>query len=454
MQVTQLSAEGLKREFKVTVPAGDIESRVHARLSRIAQTVKVPGFRPGKVPMALLKRQYGRTVMGEVLEEAVNEGSKRALDDGQLRPALQPRIQVTAFDEGKDLEFQMALEVLPEVPPVELESLALTRLRAEVAEETLDKAIARLLEANQSFAEPAEPRGAQAGDRLTLDFEGFVDDQPFDGGKAQGFPLVLGKGMLIPGFEEQLIGALPGSAHTVNVTFPDDYGNEALRGKPARFEVKVQKVEAPVETVLDDAFAQRFGVESAQALRQQVKDRIAQEYAQAARLKLKRQLLDQLAERCRFEVPVGMVDLEFDAIWKQLEEEMKRTGQSFGEGAESEAAMRAEYRAIAERRVRLGLVLSDIGTKNQVQVEGKELQQAVLAQARRFPGQERQVFEFYQKNPQALEQLRAPLFEDKVVDLIATRARVEERLVTPEELTREDEDEAGATAAPEAQAAS
>ncbi|MFO1068182.1 MAG: trigger factor [Geminicoccaceae bacterium] len=447
MQVTQVAADGLKREFKVVVPAGEIESRVKSRLERLVKTVRVPGFRPGKAPLSLLKKQYGRAVMGEVLEEAVDQGSRQALEDGSLKPALRPKVEVTSFDEGKDLEFNLGVEVLPEVPAVELEGISLTRLVAEPEDERVEKGIENLAKARTKYAAPAEPRPAADGDQVVIDFEGFVDGVAFEGGKGEAFRLNLGSGTFIPGFEAQLVGAAAGEARDVNVTFPADYGKAELAGKAATFKVKVSEVLAPEAVTVDDAWATSLGFEDLADMRKHFRERVGREFANAGRLRLKRALLDHLAAAHDFPVPTGMVDLEFDAIWKQLTDEMQRTGQTFeGEGQTEEQA-KAEYRAIAERRVRLGLILSDIGTKNEVRVEPQELQQAVIAQAQRFPGQERQVFEYFQKNAAALEQVRAPLFEDKVVDFIIARAKVEEKTVTPEELLRDPEDEAADAAA-------
>jgi trigger factor len=450
MQVTEVAAEGLKRQYKVVVPAGEIESRVQTRLKKLVQTVRVPGFRPGKAPISLLKKQYGRAVMGEVLEEAVDEGSRQAIDGNSLKPALRPKVEVTAFDEGKDLEFSLGVEVLPDVPSVDLDAIALTRQVASPDAARVAEAVENFARSRQKFTAPAEPRPAREGDQLVIDFEGSIDGVPFDGGKAEGFKLVLGRGTFIPGFETGLIGAEAGSERTVEATFPETYGEPKLAGKAASFKVKVNEVLAPEPLTVDDAWAKELGFDDLKAVREVFAERFGQELKAASRNRLKRALLDHLAGVCAFEVPPGMVELEFEAIWKQLTEEMQRTGQTFEAVGETEEKARADYRDIAERRVRLGLVLSDIGTKNEVKVEPQELQQAMIAEAQRFRGQERQVFELYQKNPAALEQLRAPLFEDKVVDFIVARAKVEELSVTPEELLRDPDDDAkpAETAAP------
>ena len=440
MQVTQVSAEGLKHHLKVVVPAADIESKVSERLNGLAKTARLPGFRPGKAPVALLRKQYGRSVVGEVLEKSIDEGSKKAIADNQLRPALQPKVEVTSFDDGKDLEFDVHVENLPDPPEVDFASIELTRYDAEIAPEVVQKALDDIVKGNLPYEVPVEARPAQDGDRVTIDFSGTIDGVAFDGGTGKDMPVVLGSGTLVPGFESQIVGSTVGDQKTIKVDFPADYGAENLRGKAATFDIQVNKIEGPGEVVLDDEFAKKLGQESVEKLNDAVRQRFAVEYGRATRMKLKRALLDVLAERHSFEVPAGMVTMEFDAIWRQLTSEMERASQNFADEGKSEDEAKDEYRKIAERRVRLGLLLSDIGTKNDIKVENKELQQAMIAQAQRFPGQARQVFEFYQKNPNALEQLRAPIFEDKVVDFILSAAKVETQTVTPEELMKEDDE--------------
>jgi trigger factor len=452
MQVTELSAEGLKREYKVVVQAAEIEHQVAHRLEELKGRIRMPGFRPGKVPVALLRKQYGRSVMGEVLEQAVNQGSQKAIADHELRPALRPKIEVTAFDEGTDLEFTMALEVLPEVPEVDLKRIELVRLVAEVSDEALARSLDQFAKRFQEYAPPAEPRPSRTGDRLIIDFEGRIDGEVFEGGKAEDFPLVLGSGFMLPGFEEQLTGVEAGAEVTLDVTFPESFPNPDLAGKPATFVVKVEKVEEPKPLVLTDDLAIGQGFDDLGALKTAVRDGIAREYAQVSRARLKRALLDRLAESCRFEVPAGMVALEFEAIWKQVREEMERTNEALPEG-KSEDDLKEEYRSIAERRVRLGLILSDIGQKNELKVEQHELNHAIMDQARRYPGQEQKVLDFFRNNPAALEQLRAPIYEDKVVDFIFQLANVSERKVSPEELMAEPDEGSGAAGAGEPSAA-
>jgi trigger factor len=437
MQVTELSAEGLKREYKVVVQAAEIEDRVAHRLEELKGRVRIPGFRPGKVPLSLLRKQYGRSVMGEVLEQALNHGSQKAIADHELRPALRPKIEVTSFDEGADLEFTMALEVLPEVPEVDLKKIELTRPVAEVKDETLARSLDNFARRFQEYEPPAEPRPSRTGDRLIIDFEGRIAGEPLEGGKAQDVPLVLGSGFMLPGFEDRLTGVEAGAEVTVDVTFPDDYPNADLAGKPASFAVAVKEIAAPKPLLLDDDLAKRQGFDGLDALRNAIRDSFAREYAQISRARVKRALLDHLAENYRFQVPAGMVDLEFEAIWKQLKQEMERGGEALAEG-KSEDELKDEYRAIAERRVRLGLILSDVGQKNELKVEQHELNAAIMEQARRYPGQEQKVLDFFRNNPAAVEHLRAPLYEDKVVDFILQMATVSERQVSPEELMADD----------------
>lgn len=465
MQVTELSADGLKREYKVIVQAQEIEDRVSGRLDELSRTIRMPGFRPGKVPVALLRKQYGRSVMGEVLEQAVNQGSQQAISDHELRPALRPKIEVTSFDEGADLEFTMALEVLPEVPKLDLKAIALRRPIAEVGEEALARALDNFAERFRDYAPPAELRPSQSGDRVIIAFDGKVDGLPFEGGHAEDFPLVLGSGMMVPGFEDQLIGRQVGDDVTVEVTFPAEYGHPALAGKAASFAVHVEEIGAPQPVELTDDLAKGQGFDDLAAMKKTLREGMEREYARLSRLRVKRALLDHLASSCKFDVPSGMVELEFESIWQQLKAELARERpehhdhdhdhdhdhehdhdhdheHEHGEHAdEPDEATRSEYHDIAERRVRLGLILSDIGQANDLKVEPSELNAAVLDQARRYPGQEQRVLDFFKNTPQAIEQLRAPIYEDKVVDFVLQMADVTDQVVTPEELVKDPDDE-------------
>lgn len=441
MQISEVAAEGLKREYRVVCSAGEIEERVGRRLQELSKTVRLPGFRPGKVPLSLLRKRYGSSVLGEVLEQVVEEGSRRVVSENELRPALRPKIEVTSFEEGKDLEFRLDLEVLPEVPEVDLSAIELVRYVAEPDEERVRKSLENLAEARRTYAPPAEPRPAREGDQVVIDFVGYRDGEPFEGGSASDLPVVLGSGSLLPGFEEALVGKSAGEEFEITLTVPEDHPNRQLAGRTVVFRGTVKEVREPQPVAIDDELAKAYKHESLADLEKTLRERLAEEYRRRSRERMKRQLLDWLAEHCRFEVPQGMVDLEFESIWKQLQEEMQRTGSTFENMGHSEEELRAEYRAIAERRVRLGLLLSDIGTKNQITVEPQELQQAILREAQRYRGREREVIELYRNHPQLLEQLRAPIFEDKVVDFIFELARIREEKVSVDELFREPDEE-------------
>lgn len=442
MQVQEVAAEGLKREFKVTVAASEIDEQVDVRIKKMSKTAKMAGFRPGKVPVKILKKQYGRSVMGEVLEKAVEDGSKQAIDENNLKPALRPKIEVTSFDQGQDLEFKIDLEVLPDVPEVDLKAIELVRPVAPVEESRIDETINRLAQGQKSYKPIEEARPAANDDQVVIDFTGSVDGEEFEGGKAEDFELVLGAGTMIPGFEDGIAGMNAGDEQVIDVTFPEPYGNADLAGKAAKFAIKLKEIRAGDAVAIDDEFAKTVGAESVEDLTTKVRERFEGEHKSMSRARVKRALLDVLAERYVFDVPKGMVDLEFEAIWKQLEAEMERTGQKFGdESGQTEEEARTEYGAIAERRVRLGLILSDVGTKNEVTVEAQELQAEMINQARRHPGQEKEVFDYFKNTQGALEQLRAPLFEDKVVDFILELAQIKDEEVSLDELMRDPDDE-------------
>jgi trigger factor len=447
MQITETTADGLKHEFKVTIGAADIQRRVETRLNEIGRQVRLPGFRPGKVPLTVLKKRYGPSVMGEVIERAVNDSSSEAMREHKLRPALQPKVEIVSFNEGTDLEYKLAVEVLPEFVPMNFGELKLERLRPEVPDQEIDAALERMAK-QQRKDEPAD-RAAAQGDIVVIDFKGSIDGAEFPGGSAEGHRLELGSGSFIPGFEEQLVGAAAGEHREVEVNFPAEYGAQDLAGKTAKFAVDVKEVRAPLPQPIDDSLAEAVGMENLQALRDAVRAQIERDYAGIAQQRLKRQLLDRLAERHDFPVPQGMVDIELDVIWKQFEAERERAKQSGGREPEdglSDDEIKAEYRAIAERRVRLGLLLSEVGRNNNIQVTQEEINRALGEEMRRYPGHERQVMDYYRKQPGALDNLRAPLFENKVVDYILEIAEVTDRSVAPSELLKEDEDEADAVA--------
>jgi trigger factor len=425
------------------VPAADIEQRVTTRLTEIGRSVRLPGFRPGKVPMTVLKKRYGSAVMGEVLERAVNDTSGEALREQNLRPALQPKVEITAFNEGTDLEFKLAVEVLPEIQPMDFSELKLERLKPEVPEEEVKEALERVAQ-RQRKSEVVE-RAAETGDVVVIDFKGSVDGKEFPGGTAEGYSLELGTKSFIPGFEDQMVGAKAGETRTVSVTFPEDYGAADLAGKPASFEVKVKEVRALQPQAIDDSLAQAVGLEKLDELRLSLSEQIERNYDDVARQRLKRTLLDRLAERHAFAVPEGMVDIEFGAIWRQFEQErvrQKSAGEPEAAEPINEEELKTEYRGIAERRVRLGLLLAEVGRSHNISVTADEINRALTDRARQFPGQERRVIEYYRNHPEAIDQIRAPMFEDKVIDFILERAEVTERRVPVAELLKDDEDEA------------
>ncbi|HTR85807.1 MAG TPA: trigger factor [Reyranella sp.] len=432
MQVTELSADGLKRQFKIVVPAGDLSAKVDERLSELAQTAQLPGFRKGKVPVGLLKKQYGQALYGEALEAAVNQSTAKAIEDRGLKPALQPKVDLKSLEEGKDVEFEVAVEVLPEIGKLDFSTVELERLKAVVPEKDVEEALERIAKSNREQKPVDPPRPAQKGDALKLDFVGSVDGVEFPGGKADDYVLELGSGQFIPGFEDQLVGAEIGKPLDVKVTFPAEYGNQELANKDAVFKCTVKEIREFVDRPVDDELAKKNNFESLDLMRKAVSERIGQDYSQVSRSMVKRQLLDKLADQHKFAVPEGLVDNEFNAIWQRVEE-AKKAGQKL---EDDEEKMKKEYREIAERRIRLGLLLADVGRSNGIDVTPEELNQAVMREAMRYPGQERQVLEFYGKNPQLKEQLRAPIFEEKTVDFILELSKVSEKQVTPEELLK------------------
>jgi trigger factor len=435
MNVTETAHEGLSRSWRVVVPATEIGANVDRRLSELSKTIKLPGFRPGKVPLSLVKKRYGQSVMGEVLEKTVQDSSSKLLQDNAVRPALEPKIEVVSFAEGSDLEYTMAVETLPEIEPADLSGIKLEKLVAPVEDKAVDEALERIANSNKQFEKVKKARAAKKGDQLVIDFKGSVDGEERPGMSGADYPLELGAGNFIPGFEDQLVGIKPDETRAITVTFPAEYHAADLAGKEAQFEVTAKELRGVVKTKLDDEFAKKLGLEDLEALKKIAREQIEGEYGRLARLKLKRGLMDALAERHDFPVPQGMVDLEFESIWKQVQPELTEE-----EKAKPEDEVKAEYRQIAERRVRLGLLLSEIGRRNNVEVTREELNRGLIAEARRYPGQEQRVLEAYRDNPRALDALRAPIYEDKVVDHILGTVTVSDRNVTSEELAREDDE--------------
>jgi trigger factor len=446
MQVTETSAAGLKREYRVVVPAIDLEAKVNERLDDLKDRVQLRGFRPGKVPVAHLKRLYGKSAMAEAIEAVVREANSKIVTDHGFKLAAEPKVvlpseqgAVDGVIEGKsDLAYTVEIEIVPPITLADFKTIKLTRLRAEVADAEIDQALQSIAEQNRPFVPKTE--GAANGDRVTISFEGSIDGTPFEGGTGTDVPIVLGAGQFIPGFEEHLAALKSGDSTSFEVKFPDDYRSSALAGKNATFAVSVKSVDAPGTVTIDDDFAKTLGMESLAKLRDAVKERIAREHAAASRQKLKRALLDQLDERHKFEPPPSLVEQEFNSVWSQVENDLKQHNRTFADEGTTEEKAREEYRGIAERRVRLGLVIAEIGEKNNIKVTEEQLKGALMEQVRQFPGQERQIWEYYQKNPAALAALRAPLFEDKVVDFLVELAEVADKQVPRDELFKEDEE--------------
>ena len=435
MQVTQTQSEGLKRGFTVTVPAGDLEARRAARLAELGRTINLPGFRPGKVPASLVKQRYGAALNGEIMEQVVNDSTNKVLEENKLRPATQPKVELVSGGEGEgDLVFKIELETLPEIAMPDLSGLELTRLTAKPSDETIDKALAELAKRQRSFETIEEDRAARKGDVVNCDFVGKLDGTPFDGGTAQDVNVELGGDGFIPGFAEQLEGMKAGEEKVITVTFPAEYQAKELAGKEATFDIKANALKTPVDPALDDELAKKIGFETIAQVRDIIVKQAEGEYAQLSRLRIKRELLDALSDKTDFEAPESMVDAEFGQIWQRVEQDRASGEMDEEDAGKDEETLRADYRKIAERRVKLGLLLAEIGRTKEITVSREELMQAVRQEAMRYPGQEQAVFEFFGKNPQAADGLRGPILENKVVDYLIELAKVTDKEVTPEEL--------------------
>ena len=447
MQVTETRSEGLQREFKVVVPASDLDAKVNARLNELKARVQIPGFRPGKVPVSHLKRLYGRSAMAEVIEATVRDANTQIFSERGFKLASEPKVtlpteqnEIEKLVGGQsDLDYSVAVEILPPIELADFKTLKLERLTADVSDAEIDEGLKRIAEQNRPFAAKAEGAKAEKGDNVTIDFTGTIDGKPFEGGTGGDVVVGLGSGTFIPGFEDQLLGVAVGDKKTINVTFPQNYLSETLAGKAASFDVTVKKIEAPQDVAMDDNFAKNLGLDSLAKLRDAIKERIEREHTGASRQKLKRQLLDQLDTTHKFEPPPSLVKDEFDRVWSQVTTEMANEKKSFADENTTEEKAREDYQKIAERRVRLGLVLAEIGEKNNITVTDEELNRALVEQARQFPGQEQKVWEYYRKNPQALGTLRAPIYEEKVVDFLLELATVTDKKVSREELFKEDD---------------
>ena len=442
MQVTETATDGLKREFRVVVPASDLAAKVNEKLDDLKGRVQLRGFRPGKVPVAHLKRIYGKAAMAEVIEAAVREANSKIVTDNGYKLATEPKVvpdegAVEGVIEGKsDLAYKVEIEIVPPIELADFKQIKLEREVADVTEAEIDEAVQKIGEQNRPFVGKVE--GAEKGDRVTVSFQGTMEGQPFQGGSAEGVPILIGSGQFIPGFEDNLIGIKAGESRTFDLKFPESYAAPNLAGKDVTFNVTASTVEAPGEIKLDDEFAKTLGLESIEKLREGVKDRLQREHAAASRQKLKRGLLDQLDERHKFEPPPSLVEQEFTNVWNSIEGDLKAQNRTFEDEGTTEEKARAEYRAISERRVRLGLVIAEIGEKNNIKVTDEKLTAAVVERARQLPGQEQQVWEYYRNNPGALASLRAPIFEEKVVDFLLELASITDKQVSREELFKED----------------
>lgn len=439
MEITQTVTEPLHREFRIVIDASDLDTRLTGRLEEMKSQIHLKGFRPGKAPVSFLKKTFGKKVMNEIVEQAVTETSQKAVTDHALKPALPPQVDyVTPLDDVVDgrgnLEFTVRVDLMPDFEVTDLTGLQVEKLVSSVTDKDVEDSLANIAEQARTYSPRTEGEAAQDKDAVTLDFVGRVDGEEFAGGKAEDFTLVLGSGQLIPGFEQQLIGATAGEERVVNVTFPKDYPDQKLADKPAEFLVRVKEVKSPDTLSIDDELARKLGVPSLGALKDRIRDQLKLDYNRASRLHLKRRLLDALDARHEFPLPETMVSREFDLIWRQVQEELKREGHTPEDEGKSEDELKAEYQRIAERRVRLGLVLARVGEQNGIAVSQEEIQRAVAARARQYQGQEQEAYNFLTSNPQAQAEIRAPIFEEKVVDFIAELANVTERKVDRETL--------------------
>jgi len=435
MQVTETQNEGLKRAYKMILTAQELDDKVMDKLKEAQPEVELKGFRKGKVPLALLKKQFGQRIMGEAMQEAVDGAMSAHFEEKGERPAAEPSVKMTNEDwkEGDDVEIEMSYEALPDIPEVDLKKIKAERLVVKADDAAVNEALSSLAENAQDFKARKKGSKSKDGDQVVIDFVGKVDGEPFEGGAAEDYPLVLGSNSFIPGFEEQLVGVKVDEEKDVSVTFPEEYQAEHLAGKEAVFECKVKEVKEPVAAEINDELATKYGAESLDALKDQIKERLEAEYAGAARAVLKRHLLDEMDKLVSFELPPSMVEAEAKQIAHQLWHEENPDVQGHDH---PEIEPTDEHNKLAERRVRLGLLLAELGQKAEVEVSDAEMTQAVMEQARQYPGQERQFFEFVQNNPQMRQQLRAPIFEDKVIDYVAELAQVTEKEVGKDDLEK------------------
>jgi trigger factor len=451
MQVTETLSEGLKREFKVVVPAAELDAKVNVRLDELKDRVRINGFRPGKVPVAHLKRMYGRSTMAEVIDATVRDTNNQIVSERGYKLAADPKVTLPTEQDAveklisgqSDLDYTMAVEIVPPIELTDFKTIKLTKLTSEVTDAEVAEAIARISEQNKPYSAKPEGEKAAKDDRIVISFAGTIDGKPFEGGSGDDSVVMIGSNTFIPGFEDQLIGIAAGETRTLKVTFPAHYPKAELAGKNAEFVVTAKSIESPGTVTVDDDFAKSLGLESLAKLREAVKDRIGREHVAMSRQKLKRMLLDELDVRHKFEPPPSLVEEEFDRVWKSVLAEMENEKKSFADEDTTEEKAKAEYRAIAERRVRLGLVLAEIGEKNTITVTEDEMSRAIMERARQFAGQEQRVWDYYRQNPQAVAALRAPIYEEKVVDFLLELASVTEKKVAREELYKEDDSTVG-----------
>ena len=427
MKVNDKKNEGIDREYEITIPSNDIDAKITSKLNEVGKQVKIPGFRPGKVPMGLLKKRFGASVRSEILETTLQESTQKLFEERNLKPATQPKIDLISFEDGNDLEFSVSLQLIPEIELTD-------KLISHVSDNDVEDATKKMAENNKKSVPLTNRKTTKDGDLVVIDFVGFKDDKEFEGGKAEDYKLELGSGSFIPGFEEQLVGIKVGSKKDIKVTFPDNYENDDLKGQDALFKINLKSIESLQVPKVDEEFSKSIGFESLKDLKDAVKNQINKDYEYLSRMKIKREMLDFLAENNKFDVPSSMVDEQFDLIWKNIIQAKESNSLEEKDAKMSDEDLEKHYKSIAERRVKLGLILSDVGDKNNLSIGPEELSQAISREASRFPGQEQHVMEYYKSNPQALEQVRAPLLEDKVIDFLLESSEVTEKSVSSKEL--------------------